>query len=101
LLAGFFLGAGLRRGLVLRVAVLVPVFFAGPREVLAVRVEDVLLLRDPGGEDVRVAIWSTYTAVTPVTWTPRACLAGRSPPCRWLRRAARPVSKPSKPTYGV
>ena len=59
LLAGFFLGAGLRRGLVLRVAVLVPVFFAGPREVLAVRVEDVLLLRDPGGEDVRVAIVPT------------------------------------------
>jgi hypothetical protein len=55
LLAGF-LGAGLRLGLVLRVAVLVPVFFAGPREVLVVRVEDVLLLRDPGGEDVRVAM---------------------------------------------
>ena len=34
----------------------VPVFFAAPRVVLAVRVEDVLLLRDPGGEDVRVAM---------------------------------------------
>ncbi|GAA4723433.1 hypothetical protein GCM10023350_02130 [Nocardioides endophyticus] len=58
LLAGF-LGAGLRLGLVLRVAVLVPVFFAGPRDVLVVRLEDVLLLRDPGGEDVRVAIVPT------------------------------------------
>ncbi|GAA1150157.1 hypothetical protein GCM10009606_31080 [Nocardioides aquiterrae] len=46
-----FFGAGLRRGLVLRVAVL---------ELFDVdRVEDVLLLRDPGGEDVRVAIVDT------------------------------------------
>jgi len=73
LLAAPFFGAGLRLGLVLRVAVLVPVFFAAPRVLLAARVEDVLLLRDPGGEDVRVAIPSNYTRVTPVTRTTGAC----------------------------
>ncbi|GAW49344.1 hypothetical protein PD653_2561 [Nocardioides sp. PD653] len=53
-----FLGAGLRLGLVLRDRVLEPL---RPvlREVLAALDEDVLLLRDPGGEDVRVAIVPT------------------------------------------
>src|SRR6478735_2482620 len=73
-----FLGAGLRFGLVLRVAVLVPVFFAGLR-VVAVRVEDVLLLRDPGGEDVRVAIVPTLRrGHSSHTHHTSACLAGGS-----------------------
>ena len=41
------------------IAVLAARLCAGLREVLAVRVEDVLLLRDPGGEDVRVAMVPT------------------------------------------
>ncbi|GAA4714827.1 hypothetical protein GCM10023349_37680 [Nocardioides conyzicola] len=48
----------MRFGLVLRVRVL-EAALAGLRVVLVVRVEDVLLLREPGGEDVRVAIVPT------------------------------------------
>ncbi len=59
-----FFGAGLRWGLALRdreVEVLRPVL----REVLLrLPDEDVLLLRDPGGEDVRVAMSPPYADVT-------------------------------------
>jgi hypothetical protein len=62
------LAAGLRFGLVLRDRVLEPPL-PPLRDVVAVRDEDVLLLRDPGGEDVRVAMAPPYAAVTPVTGT--------------------------------
>jgi hypothetical protein len=39
------------------------------------RDEDVLLLRDPGGEDVRVAMVEGYVRVTPVTGITR-CVSG-------------------------
>src|SRR5262249_46431677 len=37
--------------------------------------EDVLLLRDPGGEDVRVAMGPTYFRITPVTGITRVRVA--------------------------
>jgi hypothetical protein len=40
--------------------------------------EDVLLLRDPGGEDVRVAMLEGYANVTPVTRTTRCVSPSRS-----------------------
>jgi hypothetical protein len=69
--------AGLRRGLVLRdreVEVLRPVLRL---VVLRVLDEDVLLLRDPGGEDVRVAMVTTLRSSHSSHRDHRgACLAG-------------------------
>jgi hypothetical protein len=62
-------GAG--RLLVLRDRVLEP---------LVVRLDpDVLELRDPGGEDVRVAMVRPYGPVTPVTWITRVRVVGGHP----------------------
>ncbi|GAA1808434.1 hypothetical protein GCM10009795_062100 [Nocardioides hankookensis] len=73
-----FFGAGLRFGLVLRDRVLEPLV-PGLRVVLVVRVLDVLLLRDPGGEDVRVAIVPTLrTGHTSHTHHRSACLHRKS-----------------------
>jgi len=77
---GFFFGAGLRFALVLRDRVLDPL-------------RDVVVLRDPGGEDVRVAMVSTLGArPTRHTHHTRACLVvgrppriGVHPPSRSLR----------------
>lgn len=57
-----FFGAGLRCGLVLRDRVLEPDLDLDDDVDL-----DALLLRDPGGEDVRVAMGTPYAGVTPVT----------------------------------
>jgi hypothetical protein len=76
------LGAGLRalelRELVLRDRVLEPLR-PEPRELLPDLDEDVLLLRDPGGEDVRVAMVTTLGGrhTSPRDHT-SACLAGAS-----------------------
>ena len=72
-----FFGAGLRFGLVLRDRVLeLPD---------VVRVVDVLLLRDPGGEDVRVAMVTTLrSGHSRHTDHLSACLVvGRPPRGRW------------------
>ena len=42
-------------------------------------VPDVLELRDPGGEDVRVAMLRPYGPVTPVTWITRVRVVGGPP----------------------
>ena len=54
------------RLLVLRDRVLEPLALLDP---------DVLELRDPGGEDVRVAMLRPYGEVTPAPWTTGACRA--------------------------
>jgi hypothetical protein len=67
-------------------------------EPLVVRlVPDVLELRDPGGEDVRVAMVRPYGHVTPVTGTTGVRVVGCTPE-EGLRQAVLPIV--GRPTYG-
>ncbi|GAB6986664.1 hypothetical protein JCM10369A_31880 [Nocardioides pyridinolyticus] len=80
--------AGLRWGLVLRDRVLE----LRDEELPVLRVVDVLLLRDPGGEDVRVAMVSTLrSSHSRHTYHRSACLGPRIARAHlWTARAYRP-----------
>ena len=83
--------AGLGRLLVLRDRVLEPLLPVPPREVLE---RDVLVLRDPGGEDVRVAMVRPYGQVTPATGITGVRVVGPGSELRPTRpiRDIRPMS---------